>query len=345
MGFLRSVLHYASAAWSVISGAVTDPAQALIAVWHFIGSVQTLLDHMFSSVNKDVLSAFLFYVSIVDDALKEYVNAIRRIASWIWGKQVNPVRLNLLKRLAALQALLHQWVVKLITMIVTYYVASIRYTNQQVGLERKYRLADIAITRKYAVSLVKGALATVQRQASDGYNSQTRQRESIIAKIADDLAVRNPVLKTAITDLIKLALDAAEVDDPVLRLALSKALQEVIDRLGVDKVMGEFLSTLIGQLTGTRPPDTLQGVTADIAARLTALENQWADFMASGGPEVEEAGGDWKKYASIAGDLALVAFFAQAVADPNGWAREVNDTAGAVVNGTFTAVADLIKGA
>jgi hypothetical protein len=343
MGFLRSVLHYASVAWGLVSGVVANPAQALESVWHFAGSIQTLLDHIVSKVNKDVLSAFLFYISICDKALQDYLRAMSRIARWIWGKQVNPVRVNLNHRIYVLKAWVRRWIARLIAMIVYYYFLSLRYSYHLVSLERKYRLADIKFARAWAVRLVKAALATVQRQAADGYNSQTAQRESVIETIADDLAVRNPLIKTAIKDLIKLALDAAEVDDPLIRAAIGLGLARVVDKLGIDRVMGGLLSTLITDLTGGPKPSTLQAVAADVARRLGQLEADQAAFMTRGGPEVEQAGQAWKAWSSALGDAALIAFFAQAVASPVAWAAEVNDTAGVVVGDTVSAIADLIR--
>jgi hypothetical protein len=345
VNFLKSVLHYASAAWSLVAGAVTDPAQALLAVWHFAGSVQSLLDHLFSTVNRDLLTGVVFYLGTVDHALQDYLSAIGRIARWIWGKQVDPVYQHLRRMIIGLQRWTLAWISKLVAMIVTYYWASLRYADQQVGIERSQRTAAVTAARQYSIRLAKGVWTFVQESASRGYNSQTDARESVISKIADDLAVRNPVIKQAVTDLVKLTLDAAEIDDPVIRLALKLALAKVIDALGVDKVAGTLLATLVNDLAGGAQPSTLQEVAAAIAARLAALEGQWADFMVAGGPEVEQAGQAWKAWASIAGDAALVAFFAQAAADPAAWAREVNDTAVTVVNGTVAVIADLIKGA
>jgi hypothetical protein len=344
VNFLRTVLNYASAAWGLVWGTVTDPAKALQAVWHFIGSVQSLVDHLFSTVSRALLSEMTEYLQLVDGALIAYLRMANRVWRWIWSRQIVPVRNNLY-RIIQLERIWRLAADRRLTALIHYdFIASMQYAYFWVQQERVWRLADVAAARAYSVQLVKSALATVQREAADGYNSQTTQRESVIEKIADDLAVRNPALKAAIADLIGLALDVAEVDDPVIRIALSKALQEVIDKLGVDKVMGDLLSTLIAGLTGAAAPTTLQGVTADIAARLTTLEDQWATFMENGGPEVEQAGNEWKSYASIAGDLALVAFFADAVVDPAGWATAVNDTVGAVVSDTFTVIADLIKG-
>ena len=345
MNFLRTVLRYASSAWSVITGAAADPVQAFEAVWHFAGSIQSLLDNLVSIVVKGLLVGVVDYIGVVDKALQDYLAAIGRISKWIWGRQTYPVYKHLREMIIGVRKWATAWFAKLIAMIAFYYLRGVQYTNKQVSAEAKARAAAILQTRQYAIRLSKGVWNFVNRDASDGYNSQTRQRESVITRIADDLIVRNPVLKTAIGDMIKLALDAAEVEDPLLRLALGKALAAVIGKLGVDRVAGDLLSTLIAELTGAAAPTTLKGTTADIAGRLTALESQWADFMTSGGPELEQAGEAWKGYAGALGDAALVAFFGLAVSDPAAWAAGVNDSAGAIVNVTTSGVAALIKGA
>jgi hypothetical protein len=193
------------------------------------------------------------------------------------------------------------------------------------------------------VRLVKAALATVDREASDGYNSQTKAREGVIAKLADDLALRNPVMKAAVKDLITLMIDAIEIDNPVIRFALAKVLQEVIGKLGIDKVAGQLMQTLINDLTGHGKPSTLEEVSADTARRIGALEDQWADFMVKGGPEIQQAGEQWKAYGSLAIDAAVGYFFYLAATNPAAWARDVNDTAGTVVNVTAEAVVDIIR--
>jgi hypothetical protein len=343
LNFLKTVLHYASVAWSGVTSAVENPVATLESVWHFIGSVQTLLDNLFSNVNKDVLHAYLMYLNWITEGMKDYLAMVVRIKNWIWGHQVNPTRINLLKAINAVKAYAARWIHWIIVFENLLYLRSIKYTLNMVTQERGARIKDVLAARAYSVKLVKACLATVQQEAADGYNSETKQRQSVIVKIADDLITRNPAVKTAVADMIKLMLDAAEIDDPLIRVALNLALGKVIDSLGIDKVAGSLMGDLIDSLTGSGPPKTLESVAANIAARITALEDNWADFMVNGGPEVEQAGESWKKWASIIGDAAIVGFFGAAVADPTTWAAGVNDTAGALVNGTVSGIADLIR--
>jgi hypothetical protein len=211
-----------------------------------------------------------------------------------------------------------------------------------VAIERKARIGDIKAARAYSVKLVKAALATVNRDAASGYNSDRGRRESLITRLADEIATRNPAIRGLVKDLIKVLLDAIEIDDPLIRVALNTVLAKVVNSLGVDKVAGNLLTRLIDGIAGHGKPGSLRAVTADIAVRLSYLETQQAEFMEHGGPEIMQAGDEWKEYASLLGTAAIVGFFAQAVAAPDAWARELSDTAGVVIDDTVGAVVSLI---
>ena len=190
---------------------------------------------------------------------------------------------------------------------------------------------------------VAACLATVQTEAASGYKAGNRQRVSAITRITDDLASRNPVLRDLLSRTVTALLDLLAIDDPLLRLALSVLLKQVISRLGVDRVAGDLLASLIGPLAAGRDPRNLHDVADDLAARVSALEGAWARYMADGGPELDQAGRQWKELASWEMDAALLAFFGLAVADPGAWARDVADTAGTLADDTIRAVSGLIR--
>lgn len=343
MGFLRSVLHYARAAWDIIWGLPVDVSHAFEAIWRFAGSIHNLFDNTISIVLRQLHSGHLSLTQLILDAMTDYLNALKRIAHWIWNRQVNPVRLDLIARIRALQ----RWTARKIAaehyFAIRLYFLALAYAYRLVSVERSARIAAVNAARAYAATLVKAALATVQRQAADGYNGTLKHRVSVIEKIADGLVNRNPALKIVVSDLIRLVIDAIEIDNPVLRLVIQQALTRIIDSLGIDKVAGSLLSGLIGDLTDSGKARGLQDVTGDIGQRLSRLEGQWADFMAHGGPEIEQAGDQWQAYGSLLTDAALVAFAAQAVAAPAAWAAEVDATAGRVVNDTVGVIASLLK--
>jgi len=189
---------------------------------------------------------------------------------------------------------------------------------------------------------LKATLAEVQKEAASGYNAGTPDRKSTITRLLDDLAVTSPAVKGLVSDLIGLVIDVDTIDNPLARFIIQKLLAQVINRLGVERVIGDLLQRLIGPLAGQPKATGLYEVTRDVARRLAALEAQQADFMVNGGPEVEQAGRQWKDLASIATDAGLLAFLALAVADPEAWATGITDTAGPVANGAMTGLAGLL---
>jgi hypothetical protein len=338
------MLHYAQGAWSVIFGAASDPVKALESLWKFIGSVHQLFSNLFANVARALHWNHVSLTAILLTALGDLLDAVRRIKAWIWGHQVNPVRIQANARINSLRKwtahnfwLLRQYDIRL-------FFASLAYAYRLIRHEQAVRIKAVAAARKYTVTLVKASLKTVDMEAADGYNSGIKARKTLITTIADELVARSPLVKGIVTDLITALEDFLAVDNPVLRLALSFALSKVIDNAGVDKVTGALLQTLIGDLTGEGKASTLEDVTKDVSVRLTGLEQKWADYAADGGSELQEAGEDWQKLASLPVDIAIVAFLADMVADPAQWARDINDTAGAVINGGVAAVTALIKG-
>jgi hypothetical protein len=343
MGFLRSLLNYAGAAWHVVAGIPADVGNALRAVWNFVGSVHTLFSNIIASDIKHILQAYFTVVQQLVGLADDYLHALARIAGWIWGHQVNPVRIQLFGNIIQLKNWTAVRLAGLLALDVKLYWQSLRYAYSLAATERVWRLADVQRARQYAAALVKAALQTVDREAADGYNSQSAQRKNAIATALTDLAERNPVIKDIVSHLIGLLVNVAAIDDPLIRVALNLGLKELISRLGVDKIEGTLVQALINEVTGGGPPRTLQQATAAIAGRLGTLEQQQADFMRHGGPEVEQAGDAWKAYASLGFDVALLGFVGLAVTDPTAFATGVNNSAGTIVNGTVSAVAGLIR--
>lgn len=343
MNFLRTMLHYAGSAWNALWGAATDPVKALEALWKFVGSLHNLLDHLTSIILKALHLNHLSLTHILITAMRDFVHMVARIAAWIWGNQVNPVRLHLLSMILKLRAWTASELVKVNKRLDHLYWLAINFTRKSVKIEFRNRVKAIQGLRRYTIQLVKGALRQVDREASDGYKSGNPDRKSVIGKVADLIVTRNPELKGLVSDLISLVLDAASLEDPLIRVGAKLLLTQVIDKLGIDKVVGDLLNQLINDLIGGGQPTTLEGVSADVAKRLSALENQWASFMSDGGPEVEQAGKQWQFLSSLLADAAMVAFVGDAVVNPVGWARDVDAALGDVANDTIDAVAHLFK--
>lgn len=190
---------------------------------------------------------------------------------------------------------------------------------------------------------VNAIIPSINKAAAAGYNSVRPQQASIITKIADSIATDNPLVKDLIGRLITLTLDLAAVDDPLARIAAQLLLRQVIDRLGVDKLAGDLLGQLGGALLGAGTPQTLQDVTRQVAQRLNAGEQQWAQFYGNGGDDIEQLGHEMRESASPLFTAGLVAYFAGAVADPAGTAAVTDDVVTPAVRGILTPVLGLLE--
>jgi hypothetical protein len=343
MNFLKSMLNYAKSAWGLVDTTVDDIPAAFRALWKFTGAVHILLSNLFGNIARALHWNHLGFSQSLLNALGDVLGAVQRIRAWIWAHEVHPLKVSTNRALNALARktahnlfLLREYDIRL-------FFASLRYAYMLVHRERAYRIRDIKAARAYSVQLVKASLATVNRESADGYNSGLKARKDLVSKIADDLANRVPAVKGLVKDLIKVLLDFLEVDNPVLRIALSLALSKVVSAEGVDKITGSLLTSLIGDLTGERRVTTLQEVTAAVSHRLGALEDWQEGFAANGGQQLENAGKEWSLLESLPVELSIIAFFAEAVANPQGWATAVNDTAGAAVNAAADAISAVIR--
>lgn len=198
---------------------------------------------------------------------------------------------------------------------------------KDLARERAARIAADNAIRKWAQqqftnlwAYARSILPTVDKEASAGYDATRRAQASGLAKMLTDLAVDNPEVRALVGRLAGLVIDLAEVDDPLLRIAATVVLRQVIDRLGLDQLAGGLVQELLGLFLGAAPPKTLQQVTGDIGGRLNAAEAQWAQFYANGGDDVERFGEEMRATASPVFLAGMAGFFISAVADPAGTA-------------------------
>lgn len=171
----------------------------------------------------------------------------------------------------------------------------------------------------------------IEQEAVSAYRQQYSQRIATINRLFDYAATRDPAISGIVTDIASGLIDLIGVDDPFARIILGKLMQVAVDRLGVDRVAGSLAQDLAGPLLSQPRPVGLHDVVADIAARLAVVEQQWTQFYADGGSEVEQAGTGWQAITGPVGSLLMAGFFTSAVADPAGWARDLQDTIGATV--------------
>lgn len=343
VGILDTLGQWAKKAFGFLSGGAANPVNALIGLWHYVTSVHNVLAWLVGGPQlKFVLSA-LYNMSVLHLAVAAIETALHQLARWIWATWIAPVRDQLVKRINQLRA----WAVLTFeltrALIELRYQAALAYTRMLVGQERDQRIKGDTLEHAAMLKAVAAALATVQRQAATGYNSQLHERLGVIGKLLDELAVHDPLVKQIVKDLVTAVFDLETIDDPILRFAIGKLLNSLIAKLSVDKVIGDLIERLLATVTGQAKAKGLQDVTADIGKRLNALESQWADFMHHGGADVEEAGDQWASLGSIAVDVAVLGMFGLAVADPQAWATSVADTVGAAGNATLDAVIGLVK--
>lgn len=343
MNFLRTVIGLASSAWNFLTGLPGDVSRALQELWKFVNSVHDELGWM---ARIPLLSNIFGLVRLVT-ALVNFnfvlLRALARFARWIIDELVNPLRLYLLRQIAALRAWTAAQLAALTALVWLLHRRALAYTDQQVGIERQARIADVKAARAYALALTKALHATIEHEAASGYRAGLNDRLGVLNRILDEVATRNPVVRGLVADLVKGLVDLAAVDNPIGRLVLGLLISHIINRLGVDRAAGELARTLLGPLIGDPRPADLTSVIRDICDRLTGLEGQWATFMEDGGPEILQAGTEWKNITGLIGDAALLGFVGLAVADPGGWARDVSATLGTVVDSTIIRAADLIR--
>lgn len=270
-------------------------------------------------------------------------NASARLIGWA---QNNPIK--------ALRAYVNRWVTFLASSINAieaqlvrdfprYLKAAESYAARLVGVERRQR--QKALRREHAAMLahVRAALQTVQREAASGYSAADRQRQPVIDRVAADIVTRLPVVRELVGKIVTGAIDLAEIDDPLIRFVVVKALGELVSHLGIERPLGALLESLLAPLLRDGRPRDLHDVIEALGSRLTAVEGMWATFMHDGGPEILQAGEEWKGLTSATTDALLLGFFAQEALDPDAWAAEISDTLGALVADTMTGVSDMIR--
>lgn len=206
--------------------------------------------------------------------------------------------------------------------------------NRKAAIQALRNYVDQQVAKLTA--LINTILPTVDKEASKGYNSARGQQSDVLSHALTDIAVDNPAVKAIVGDLVKVVVDLAEVDDPLIRVAAQVILKQLIDRLGVDKLAGGLIGDLLGAFLGMGPPKTLQDVETQTAQRLAAGETQWQQFYANGGDDIETLGKQMRESANPVFTAVLAAYFAGAVTDPAGTA--------AATDAVVTPAADAILG-
>lgn len=325
MNIINTVIGWGKSAFNWVTGIPSDVANLWHAAMQF---AQVVLQLVVFVVSNPVEAAYVALGALVDEITGNFTaanNLINRIPSWTQTHQVNPLKKLMLKMFAELRAR----IAYLFALAYLYINTQIRktraYARALVAREREQRIADFKRSEAYTRAQVKAALALVQREAAGGYADGDRNRESIVTRLLDDIAGRNPELRAITSRIIGIVLDLATVDDPVARFLITMLMNKVIAKLGVDKALGAFTQSLIDQLAGAGKPKTLHDVIDDLTLRVGNLENEWATFMSDGGPQILQAGEQWKAITGVLADAGLLAFAVAATVEPEATARDLSD--------------------
>lgn len=302
-------------------------------------------DYMLTHPVQDLTNALGIISGLLTGNGRAATNALGRLGAWNQRSVVPSIKAWVRLQLRLLFAQVLSLLARVDGQIIHAEQIAERYARQLVGVERRQRRRAIKVEHAQMLAHVRAALQTVQRQAVSGYKLGIHTQQPVIIRLADDIAARLPVVRELVGKIVAGAIDLAEIDDPLLRLVVSRALIDLIDHLGIEKPAGQLLQSLLGNLLGSGVPHDLTQVIADLGQRITSVEQDWSQFMIDGGPEILQAGEGWKSLTSLLTDAGLLTFFGMQVADPSGWATAISDTLGVLVADTMTAAADLIRSA
>lgn len=343
MNVFASMLAWAIVAAANLAGISLSLPETLTSLYRFTDSVRVAL----STVVYEGLLPTVVQLADLAAATFEMGRALRdainRTSGWIWSHQVVPVWHGLDIKINTLNAQTAQKVADARQFAYTLYLDAVRVATTLTRDERNARVADVNQARAQAQALAKALHQAIENEAASGYRSGRGDRSSPLKALAQDLHVRG-LIDAVVTDLLIKAADVlVNTADPALTAVVDKVIAEVIKKSGIGKDMGDYLYGLIVPGAGGPDPKDLPGVAADISTRLSSIEDWISAFMLAGGPEVKDAGRQWKTASSLAVDAAFLAFVGQAVAAPDAWAREVADTVGVVANGALSGIVDLIE--
>lgn len=326
-----------------VSGNSTAPVSGN--TWHWINGIADSIGHFFSGTLLNFTKVVLNHLQNLVDAYKEMISLMMRLQFWV-TRLVWHVVLGWIERLRMhTKAQIHHTRAYLIRLIFIVSNQVLAVALKWVRAERRARIKDVARARAQAKAEIRAMHHTIEREAASGYMVGQQDRLDLIQKLLDYAVVRNPILKDLVGRMSGLILDLLSVDDPPLRLLLGFLINHVIDRLGIDKLIGTAAKDMLAPLLGEPKPRDLHDVVVDMSKRMLNGEAQWTQFYHNGGAEVEQAGDFWRNITGPLGTAAILAFTVQAVTDPDKWAKEINGTIGRAANDVLDGAAHLFKGA
>lgn len=322
---------------NVIAGVAKDALSGLQQVG---SSLLNVITNPLSNLTTAVATSIATITGDITEALK----TMARWAGWAEQRLIWPLEDRIEAQIARLWAALRAQRWWTLQMIIRYDYLTRMWAFYLVLAEKKARERDFQASEVYTRARVQWALGIVQQEAASGYATGYTDRISLLQRILDDAVTRDPVLKEVVSKVTGILLDLVGVEDPVARWIAGELLSKIADDLGIDKAIGSLAGDLAQDLLGEPKPRNLHDVIMSIAKRLNTLEQQWATFMANGGPEVEQAGDQWRDITSLVTDVGLLGFAAAGIADPAGTASALAEVSRPVGTATISDVAKLLSG-
>lgn len=357
---------WGSAAWRAVLGLGGAIGGALAAQWRFTNSIISGAFYQILHPINTVESNVAIFAGLVTGNLTAVHNAIDRLEGWQQARVVKPMRSwvrgqiaklwrvivanrkMLWARITLVNASIRAWVLRLIRLERRARERGDAWLRalimRLIHLERVARRRADARLHAFIIQRVKWALQIVDGEAASGYRTGYSGQVNTAVSVLENIATRNPIVKGLIGLLVNGVLDLASVENPIARFTAGFLLKHVISKLGVEKPLGDLAASILGPLLGQPHPRNLHDVVMAITNRIGALEQDWATFMADGGPQIEQAGQQWRDLTSIGLDAALVAFAVAGVADPGGTARELSAVIRPIGTTTIADVANLLAG-
>jgi hypothetical protein len=341
-GVFNAVGQALADAWQALSFLGPPQSTALLALWRSIAALQSEVSYVGTGGLQPAVSALTTAVGAIYGALLSLRDAVNRTAWWVWTYEVVPVRFQLNAKINQAVAWLLARIEALRRDLTAQIIAVRLFAALLFNTERQDRIKDVLAARKYALDLVNALHQTIENEAASGYRAGKGDRSGPLSAIVADLHLRGLINAAVNTLLVRAIGILVSTGDPVIEAAVTRVLGVVIKRSGLGSDLAGYLYGLIVPGRGGPDPKNLPSVLADVGHRLGAIEDWITGFMVDGGPEVKDAGRQWKAITSLAVDAGLLAFMAQAVVAPAQWAREVNDTVGTVANAAVGGIVDLL---
>lgn len=343
MGWLTGISKFFGSVWSHLFGLGGAVAEALQNLWHLAATIFKFAVYLATHPMLAIAKIMALIFGIADGIDRDIVAVLRRIRWWIWVHFIKPTRIWTLKHIRALRRWTAYRFVQAYKLMFALYRAARKYALHLVKMEAHRRRQGDINERHLMIKRVTALHQAIEKEAASGYNAGLQGRMSLIARLLEYAGARNPVIRGLVTKVIAGLLEILGVESWAGRTILTFLLRDIVTKLGLDKPIGALADDLLAPIIGTPRPKDLNGVVRDLSDRISKLENMWATFMQDGGPEILQAGEEWKGITGLVADAALLAFTAQLVTAPQAWASEVDAVLGAPVNAAMQGIADLVR--